>query len=85
MTKRSQSKNDEPDWVDPSSDRKTPYSDEELERFVTDFIADMADVPAWSGLVRDLGEKRARAILKKGFQAQDERNLANWDPDGPAN
>lgn len=85
MTKKSQSKNDEPDWLDPSHDRKTPYSDEEIERFATDFIADMADVPAWSDLVRDVGEKRARAILKKGFQALDEKNLANWDPDGAAN
>lgn len=85
MTKRNQAKNDEPDWVDPGHDRKTPYSDEELERFVTDFIGDMADVPAWSELVRDVGEKRARTILKKGCQVRDEKNLANWDPDGPAN
>lgn len=85
VTRRSQSKNDEPDWVDPDHDRKTPYRDEELERFVTDFIADMVDVPAWSDLVRDVGEERARTILKKGFQARDEKNLANWDPDGTAN
>lgn len=85
MVKKRPSKHDEPDWVDPSHDRKTPYSDEELERFVTDYIANMADVPAWSDLVRDVGETRARAILRKGFQAQDERNLANWTPDGAAN
>lgn len=28
----------EPDWVNPANDRKTPYSDEEIDRFVDDFI-----------------------------------------------
>ena len=31
MIKKGKSKNDGPEWIDPSNDRKTPYSDEELE------------------------------------------------------
>ena len=77
MPKRKPSKHDVPDWINSAQDRKIPYTDDELEQFVTDFIADMADVPAWSDLVRDVGEARARVILKKGFLAQDERNRAN--------
>jgi len=25
---------DEPDWINPANDRKTPYNDEEIELFV---------------------------------------------------
>ena len=85
VAKKDRSKNDEPEWIDPSNDRKTPYTDEELELFVTDFIANMADVQAWNGLIKDVGEKKARQILKERFMARDDKNLVNWDPDGPAN
>ena len=85
MIKKGKSKNDEPEWIDPSNDRKTPYSDEELELFVADFIANMTDVQAWKNLIKDIGEKKARQILKERFIAQDEKSLVNWKPDGPAN
>ena len=85
MIKKDRLKNDEPEWMDPSNDRKTPYTDEELELFVTDFIANMADVQAWNDLIKDVGEKKARQILKERFMARDDKNLVNWDPDGPAN
>ena len=29
---------DVPDWMNPANDRKTPYTDEELELFVDGFI-----------------------------------------------
>ena len=29
---------DEPDWVNPANDRKTPYTDEELELFVDFYL-----------------------------------------------
>lgn len=85
VAKKDMSKIDEPEWTNPSNDRKTPYKDEELDRFVTDFIATMADTPAWKALVDDVGEEKARQILKERFMAQDDRNLINWDPAGPAN
>ena len=85
MVRKCRLKNDEPEWIDPSNDRKTPYTDEELELFVTDFIANMADVQAWNDLIKDVGEKKARQILKERIMARDDKNLVNWDPHGPAN
>ena len=85
VVKKDRSKNDEPEWINPSNERKTPYTDEELDLFVLDFIANMADTPAWKALVDDVGDEKARQILKERFLAQDDRNLINWDPAGPAN
>lgn len=85
MARKGSSKNDEPEWINPSNGRKTPYTDEELDLFVADFIANMADIPAWKALVADVGEEKARQILKERFMAQDDRNLVNWHPAGPAN
>jgi len=85
VAKKDSSKNGEPEWINPSNDRKMPYTDEELDLFVTDFIANMADTPAWKALVDDVGEEKARQILKERFMARDDRNLINWDPAGPAN
>ncbi len=75
----------EPKWLDPSNDRKKPHTDEQLDLFVEDFIANAGDVQAWTDLVKDVGEPDARRILKERFVAQDPFNLANWDPFGPAN
>ena len=35
-TKDTRAMTDEPDWMNPANDRKTPYTEEELERFVSD-------------------------------------------------
>lgn len=32
----------EPDWVNPANDRKTPYADAELDRLASDFEHDRA-------------------------------------------
>ena len=37
----------EPSWLDPRNDRKTPFTDAELETLADDFIARMADTPVW--------------------------------------
>jgi hypothetical protein len=84
VAKKGSSTSDEPAWIDPSNDRKTPYTDEELEQFVTDFVANMADVQAWNDLIKDVGETKARQILKEQFMARDDKNLVNWDPDSSA-
>ena len=38
----------EPSWLDPRNDRKTPFTDAELDVLANDFIANMADTRAWS-------------------------------------
>ncbi len=74
----------EPDWLDPRNDRKTPYSDAELEMLAEDFIARMADTQAWQDLVADVGEPQARQVLKERLAAQDANSLIHWRPDGPS-
>ena len=72
----------DPLWLDPSNDRRTPYSDAELEVLAEDFIAGMSDTMAWKKLVNDVGEEQARQVLKERLAAQDANNLVNWEPDG---
>ena len=70
---------DDPDWVNPVNDRKTPYSDEELELFVDGFIESFED--EWEDLKLKFGELTARQQIKNGFIATDENNLLNIEPD----
>jgi len=65
----------EPSWLDPRNDRKTPFTDAELDVLAEDFIARMADT--------QVGEQRAREVVKRRLAAQDENSLINWQPDGP--
>ncbi len=76
MTKQNKT-NDEPDWLDPANDRKTPYTEAELDLLADGFIA--GNETAWGNLVSELGEKEARAIVKNGFRKMDEINLANME------
>ena len=73
----------EPAWLDPRNDRKTPFSDAELDVLADDFIARMADTKAWRDLVADLGEPKARDVVKQRLAAQDANSLINWQPGGP--
>ena len=75
----------EPSWLDPRNDRKTPFSDAELDVLADDFIARMADTQAWQDLVAEVGEQRARDVVKQRLAAQDPNSLINWEPDGPLN
>ena len=77
------SKSSEPSWLDPSNDRKTPYSDAELDRLTDDQIALLADTPAWRNLVADVGTQRAREIVKSRLAGRDPNSLVNWKPIGP--
>ena len=76
------SKSSEPAWLDPSNDRKTPYSDAELDRLTDDQIAMLADTPAWRNLVADVGSQRAREIVKLRLAGRDPNSLVNWQPSG---
>ena len=71
-----------PDWVDPANDRKTPYTEAELDMLAADFIAMNGDTPAWRVLVAEVGEQEAMAEVKKRLAARDPRNLINWNPIG---
>jgi hypothetical protein len=72
---------DEPDWLNPANDRKTPYTDEELDEFVEGFIRGLDDAE-WRALKLKYGEEEARKNIKAGFIAMDERNLVNLQPQG---
>ena len=63
----------EPSWLDPRNDRKTPFTDAELETLADDFIARMADTPVWRDLVAEVGELQAREVAKKRLATQDDR------------
>ena len=76
------SKSSEPPWLDSSNDRKTPYSDAELNRLTDDQIAMLADAPAWRDLVADVGSQRAREIVKLRLAGRDPNSLVNWQPGG---
>jgi hypothetical protein len=73
----------EPSWLDPRNDRKTPFTDAELDALTDDFIARMADTQAWQELVSEVGEQQAREVVKQRLAAQDANSLINWQPDGP--
>ena len=57
----------EPSWLDPRNDRKTPFTDAELDVLADDFIARMADTQAWQDLVAEVGEQQAREVVKQRF------------------
>jgi len=76
-------KSSEPSWLDPRNDRKTPFTDAELDVLADDFIARMADTQAWRDLVAEVGEQRAREVVKQRLAAQDANSLINWQPHGP--
>jgi hypothetical protein len=73
----------EPSWLDPRNDRKTPFTDAELDVLADDFIVRMADTQAWRNLVTEVVEQRAREVEKRRLAAQDPNSLINWQPDGP--
>ena len=70
---------DEPKWMNPENDRKTPYTDEELDEFVEGFIQGL-DNDEWSALKLKFGEGEARKNIRAGFIKRDERNLINVEP-----
>jgi hypothetical protein len=62
-----------------SNDRKTPYTDKELDLFVDGFIEGFED--EWEDLKLKFGELTARQRIKNGFIANDKNNLLNIEPD----
>jgi hypothetical protein len=72
----------EPDWLDPANDRKTPYTEAELNTLAADFIAMNRDVPAWRSLIAEVGEQEATAIAKQRLAGRDPLSLINWESAG---
>jgi len=63
-----------PACFDPANDRKTPYTDEEIEMFVNDFIIEFPE--HYRQLAKNDGPNTARIILRNRFKARDERRKA---------
>ncbi len=77
MTQDPKGRGTEPDWLDPRKDRKTPYSDQELELFVEGFVSSMGDVADWNQMVKEIGEIKAREVLKEGFRPKSNQDQAS--------
>jgi hypothetical protein len=63
----------EPEWMNPANDRKTPYTEEEIEEFVEVFIERFPD--HYKKLLKDDGPNTAKIILKNRFKAKDENRF----------
>ena len=72
----------EPPWMNPINERKTPYTEEELEQFAAGFISRMSDIAEVRSMIESKGEEKVKEILIEGFRKQDERNLINIDIEG---
>ena len=70
----------EPDWLNPANDRKTPYTDAELDGLASDFLAMNKDVAVWKDLIARVGELEALAVVKQRLAARDLKRLINWRP-----
>jgi hypothetical protein len=73
-----------PDWMNPDNDRKTPYTDEEIDTFVEDFILGL-DEQEWLLMISEHGEEIARKKIRVAIVKMDEKNLANITPEGSVN
>ncbi len=70
--KKEENKNvKEPDWLDPKNDRKTPYTEKELDMFVYGVIDNMKDVKSINKAIDEEGLLETRRILKEAFRKRD--------------
>jgi len=84
MKKKSDKNTDElePPWMNPENDRKTPYTEDELEEFAEGFISSMSDTAKLKEMIEQEGMDKAKEIVKESFRRQDERNLINMTVKG---
>jgi len=73
-----------PDWMNSANDRKTPYTDEEIDTFVEDFILGLAE-QEWLSMTSEHGEEKAREKIRAAFVKMDVRNLVNITTEGSVN
>ena len=74
----------EPDWMNSANDRKTPYTEEEIDTFVEDFIRCL-DEEEWLSITAKYGDEKARQRIRTAFVNMDENNLVNMTPKGSVN
>ena len=84
MSKTNNSSDNEPDWINPANDRKTPYTEEEIDAFVEDFILGLDD-HEWLSMTSQYGEQKTREIIRTACVKRDVNNLANMTPKGSIN
>jgi hypothetical protein len=84
MSKTNKASDKEPDWMNPENDRKTPFTEEELDTFVEGFILGLDD-QEWLSMKSQHGEQKAREIIRAAICKRDENNLANMTPAGSVN
>ena len=84
MNNNDNSSDKEHDWMNPANDRKTPYTDEEIDTFVEDFILGL-DKQEWLSITAEYGEEKARERIRTAFVNMDENNLVNMALKGSVN
>jgi hypothetical protein len=84
MNKNGNGPDKEPDWMNPANDRKTPFTEEEIDTFVEDFILGL-DEKEWLSITAEHGEEKARERIRTAFVNMDENNLVNMSPKGSVN
>jgi len=67
----------DPPWMNPANDRKTPYTEKELEDFAEGFILSMSDAAKLKSMIEKDGIEKVKEILKDSFRQRDENNLVN--------
>jgi hypothetical protein len=73
-----------PDWMSPANDRNTPYTEEEIDTFVEDFILGL-DEQEWLSITAEHGEEKARERIRTAIVNMDENSLVNMSPKGSVN
>ena len=68
--------------MNPANDRKTPYTEAELEEFAEGFISSMSDTAKLKSMIEQDGIEKVKETLKDSFRKQDERNLMNMSVKG---
>jgi hypothetical protein len=84
MNKTDDGSDKEPHWMNPANDRKTPYTEEEIDTFVEDYILGLDD-QEWQSMKLEYGEEKAREKIRAAIVKMDERNLVNLIPKGSVN
>lgn len=72
----------EPPWMNCSNDRKTPYTEEELEQFAEGFISSLGDTEKTKSMIEQEGKDKVMETVKERFRKQDEGNLVNMITEG---
>ena len=84
MTENDNGSDEKPDWMIPANNRKTPYTAEEIDTFVEDYILGL-DEQEWLSITAKHGEEKARERIRTAFVNMDENNLVNMSPKGSVN